>query len=123
MEKRLRLVYEVENGNRRFPMGYEFDCYNLDADYNVWDVIFDDGEYYHFEFDACVEVEVAEGTPCNRYSFMDVLEHDTDDMVVDYVNEAQKHGVYVAPGEPNYANKVTAEELERMAKIDRYENG
>ena len=108
MEKRLRLVYEVENGNRRFPMGYEFDCYNLDADYNVWDVIFDDGE---------------DGTPCNRYSFMDVLEHDTDDMVVDYVKEAQKHGVYVAPGEPNYANKVTAEELERMAKIDRYENG
>ena len=45
MEKRLRLVYEVENGNRRFPMGYEFDCYNLDADYNVWDVIFETGHH------------------------------------------------------------------------------
>lgn len=118
METKLRIVYDTKCGERNFIQGYEFGTYSLTN--NRWDVVEDD-ETYSFEYDACVEME-ADGT-LNRKSMMDRAEEVEADNLSDYVKAAQAVGRYVSPGMPNYSNKLTEEQLERLIMEDRHANG
>ena len=117
---KLRMVYEVEVGSRRFPMGYEFESYNFNLATDEC-YVFEDGISYTLPADACVELP-DDGTLW-KGSVRDMAEMVYDDGIVDYVKRAQEYGMYVDPGRPNDSTLISEKEVERLRKESIRENG